>query len=194
LKDKDLAIRIQAASILSSMGPDAKGAVADLVDALKDEAISHIALRALRAIGPDAALAVPALIEVLQSDARPYVHLEAVLTLSNCGRQAQEAVPQLLKMIKTAERDHRPAIACALAKIGPTERELPAILDLIREAKSEGEHSALPNNLSDALTELGPDVCPSVAKLLKEKEPAVRRLTVDLLSGVPPARSAESWR
>jgi HEAT repeat protein len=66
LKHQDGNVRSGAASVLGEIGPAAKDAVPDLIEALKDRDMRPIAVGALGRIGPAAKDAVPALIEALK--------------------------------------------------------------------------------------------------------------------------------
>jgi len=70
LKKGDGAARQRAALAIGEMGPKAKAAVPDLVDALKDKSgrVRRFAAKALGQIGPKAKAAVPSLTEALKDD------------------------------------------------------------------------------------------------------------------------------
>lgn len=74
LRNRDPAVRKQAAEVLARMGSDAQPAVPDLIRLLddEDESIRKEAARTLGRIGPAAAAAVPALMRtLLQPDPLP---------------------------------------------------------------------------------------------------------------------------
>jgi hypothetical protein len=74
LKSTDIYIRRDAARALGEIGPEAKDAVPELVEALDDEDMDLIAVWALGRIGPAAIVAVPAIkrwLDKINSSCRP---------------------------------------------------------------------------------------------------------------------------
>ena len=105
-------MRAIAAGVLADIGPEAKGAVPDLIKALKSddaEARQEVVL-ALAAIGPDAKPAVADLMTLLKTDGK-VSRAAAAVALSEIG--AREAIP-LLKQTVTDKKD--PVLPLASAR------------------------------------------------------------------------------
>jgi HEAT repeat protein len=82
LKSTDINIRREAARALGEIGPEAKEAVPELIEALNDEDMDLIALCALGRIGPAARAAVPAMrrwLEKMHSSCRPLSYVRGQL-------------------------------------------------------------------------------------------------------------------
>jgi HEAT repeat protein len=130
LKDKKrVANRCMAASALGEMGAEAKGAVPDLIEALraKDVADPQAAnktrqsvMAGLARIGRDAKAAVPALIAFVQDQSMdPCVRRSAAEALGSMGPAAFSAKAALAKAVKDTDPGVRMAAAKALQGIGP---------------------------------------------------------------------------
>jgi HEAT repeat protein len=120
LNDRSPAVQAQGAFGLSRLGPDARDAVPDLIEALKkDSLVRQNAALALGKIGPDAREAVPALIEVL-GDPEWIIRRQAVLALGQIGADARAALPALQKLQKDSSKQVRDAAREALAMVGQT--------------------------------------------------------------------------
>jgi hypothetical protein len=82
LKSPDIDIRREAARALGEIGPGAKDAVPELIEALNDEDMDLIAVWAVGRIGPAAIAAVPALkrwLEKVHSSCRPLSYIRGQL-------------------------------------------------------------------------------------------------------------------
>src|SRR5262249_52728249 len=91
-----------AIDVLVAMGPDAKGAVPAIVQALKRHKETHV-VNALRQLAPHATtLALPAVREAL---AEPPLVVEAAIALQGLGVPAEEVVPHLLCRLDTCKED-----------------------------------------------------------------------------------------
>jgi HEAT repeat protein len=119
LNDPKPAVQAQGAFGLSQLGPEAREAVPDLIEALKkDSLVRQNAALALGQIGPDAREAVPALIEVL-GDSEWIIRRQAAIALGRIGPDARAALPALQRLLKDSERQVRDAAREAIAKVGP---------------------------------------------------------------------------
>ncbi len=117
-----------AARALGKVGPDARAAVAPLIDALTDPdaAVRSEAAEALGLIGPDAAPAVRALVRALDdSDRQVRDKAEGAL-----GQIGAAAVPALIEVAHRPDVDVRRQAIAALASAGPAAAA--AIPDMIR--------------------------------------------------------------
>jgi HEAT repeat protein len=118
LADKDARVRRAAAAALRDMGPDAKAAVAALIERLTKDAeprVRWLACEALGQIGPAAESAVPALTTALNNSALAAAAAEA---LGGIGPKAQAAAPTLVRLLTQVDRPLQRSFAGALARIG----------------------------------------------------------------------------
>ena len=102
LGDHDSNVRHYAAMALKEIGPQARTAVAALMDCLSDDnddLTQGGAAAALGAIGPEAKEAVPALIKLTQKK-DSWVPSSAVAALGGIGPEAKDAVPVLLELLE----------------------------------------------------------------------------------------------
>ncbi|MBI4324742.1 MAG: HEAT repeat domain-containing protein [Chloroflexi bacterium] len=109
--------RADAARGLEALGPAAEAAVPVLGKALRDadRSVASQAGVALGRIGPPA---VSELIGAL-SEADPMVRSLACSALGTIGPRAARAVPALVEIFKSTEKDHPQQASHALARIGP---------------------------------------------------------------------------
>ncbi len=132
----DRSVGWQAPFVLGEIGPQARGAIPALVEALKRERVPHplrappsVAL-ALGLIGP---AAVPDLIATLHDD-KASVRTGAAIALGFIGLPAKDAVPTLITLLKDKELEVREASALSLGAIGTETKEIiPALKELIRD-------------------------------------------------------------
>ena len=179
-------VRIYAAHALARMGADAEEAVPALARAIEDEnpAVAVRALLALKAVGPGAAVAVPALVAALEGDS-PALRVHAAAALVAANKQLRKAVPLLLMALNGSARELRPVAAAAVRALGP--ESAGAALPLVA-ALREG---AVREPAARALIRMGKTGVPEIADLLKEADPELRLLGVQILSQIgPPARAA----
>src|SRR5262249_49181215 len=99
LKDNEVFVRAEAASILAERGAKADAAVPALIAALADAIglVRSEAAKALGKIGPEAKPAVPELIKLLK-DPDEGVRWAAGHGLAGIGPEAKSAVPALLRL------------------------------------------------------------------------------------------------
>lgn len=172
LKSDDAEARQNAARVLGSMGPHAKGAVPDLSAALQDPetAVRYNAALALYKIGPDARSAVGALRTALK-DADPLVRMDVCLALCSIGPDARDAVPALMEAVQDENNNRRViTFTCtirqqaviALGKIGPDARDAVSLLTEVLDEPDIGMRCAAIR----ALGSIGPDAKAAVPKLL----------------------------
>lgn len=136
LNDKESRVGQAAAESLAEFGPEAKSAVAALLDAKK----GHVGLAAVRALksiepavlNPEGRKAVDALIEQLKNP-NEMERLDAVLKLRHIGPDAVAAIPGLLEVIKNKQKEDfvREAAASVLADLGPSAKQSVAALLVI---------------------------------------------------------------
>ena len=131
-------MRRNAADALGSIGTEAKAAVPDLVNALKNDKDAFVrssAASALGRLGTEAKAAVPDLVNSLK-DKDGDVRSRAAGALGNIGTEAKAAVPDLVNALKNDERASvRGSAADALGSIG-TEAKA-AVPDLVNSLKDD---------------------------------------------------------
>lgn len=138
-------IRAQAAEAFSTLGPEAKRAVPDLVAALSDasEDASRNAADALGRIGPAARDAVPALAKLLASPANS-LEVAAAQALGRIGSNSAPAVPGLIRNLSSPTPLVCASAASALGKIGgPATDACVALIALTRDADDYVRTSAV---------------------------------------------------
>jgi HEAT repeat protein len=131
--DKDVNARRAALDALANLvGPDDKGLVKDLLQALRggDEDTRRSAAMALGNIGgPEAAAAVGPLCDILRED-DPVSNGLAAAALGNLGADAAPAIPELARLLRDSDASTRRNASLALGRIG--RRSEPAVPELVR--------------------------------------------------------------
>jgi HEAT repeat protein len=136
LKDPDAQVRSSVASALGSIGPTAKDAVPDLVQALNDTnpQVRSNAASALEKMGTDAKDAVPDLIKALH-DQDAEVRSNVVTALGSMGTDAKLAIPDIVKVLKDDKDEWvRGSSVSALANIArESETLMPYLLLALKD-------------------------------------------------------------
>jgi HEAT repeat protein len=181
-------IRVEAATAIFAMGPNAADAVPKLIDGLQDSdpTIRGSFVTALSAVGPKSAKALPAMIQAL-NDPVPPVRYAACHAIGRLGKEASEAIPVLEK--KLLERDEILQIACAwaLVKIDPRRDGLAAEC---LEPLTRGLHLADPQARAEAATALGDmgsaaaPVTASLEQLARDPDEAVQKAAAEALKKI----------
>ena len=124
---------IRIIEVLGRLGPEARGAVPELVVALGDttETTREAAKDALRQIGRGA---VAPLIEALECEDAT-VRRHAASTLGEFGPDGRDAVPGLVEVLEDPSRGVRFASATAIGKIDPGDlgEAVPVLAEVLRE-------------------------------------------------------------
>lgn len=207
---KDKTKRDQAAWSLQYLVPEAEAALPTLIWALEDpdsfsdspNTIRVNLVRTIGTIGPAAEKAAPALVHALHKDPNWQVRAFAADALSKLGPAGAKHVPDLVRALKDEMDQVRGAAAEALGKLGPRSAEaVPHLLHTLKTSSlaktrasaafalhligMKGRKTAVPL-LAEALTDLDPQVCISVAIALgqigpdaAEALPLLRRLARD---------------
>jgi HEAT repeat protein len=187
LDDPDEEIRNLAVMVLANPGPGASAAVPALVDHLKegnDLRQRRAAAWALGRVGPAAKTAVPALRDLLTEGGDRELRTAAVQALGVLGPDARDAIPQMVRLLPEVDLRERQTIVWALSSIGTADTVGPALAEAARSLSDSGDADRmLTQALTDAFRKLGPGVSGEVAKLLKDRRTAVRRLAVMVLLG-----------
>jgi hypothetical protein len=195
LKADTYALRRAATYQLTSIGPEASGAIPVLAEMLGDgdPQTREAAAEALGAFGPAAAEAVPALIEAI-NDSDEYVQYEVIEALGNIGDS--QAVPALIEALHHSNDYARYVAAGALEKMGPA--AAPAIPDLIDGI--DDEFAQVGWTAVDALGAIGPEAdeaIPVLIKLLEDEDWSPHFPQADALesiSGQDFGENAAAWR
>jgi HEAT repeat protein len=135
-------IRAQAAASLGFIGPDAQNTIPALIAALGDKENTGVrvnAIGALNRIGGDSSVLVPVFTASLD-DPRSDVRDWAATGLGKFGRQAESAVPNLLKALSKPDEEARVLLGLekALETIGPTTNDASPVLVKLFSHPSEG--------------------------------------------------------
>ena len=185
-------LRGLAIQVLGRLGPKAKSAVPQIVDALVDsEDNFRLQLQTvIRQIGPDAAAATDELLRSLDSDSKE-MRIDALLALGNIGPGAYSAKHTVLPIMQNGEQDIEPIIAAwVIAKIAPTDEQsiakcVPVLVKGLSfddgRVQAEAAHALgllgpLAGDAADALDALAsdPGTAPGLRDIAKEAVDAVR--------------------
>jgi HEAT repeat protein len=138
LKDDDVFVRRFSAQALGAIGSEVKGTVPALTAALKDpnKRVIQAAVEALAKTGSEG---IKPLTELLKDKKQePPTRLKIVQALGNAGKDAREAVPVLIDVVKDGGKRNDPMIATlrteaatALGNIGPDAKEAVETLEQI---------------------------------------------------------------
>lgn len=219
LQDEDASVRAAAALALANKGnkgPDSKDlipykdAIPYLIYAAADDQNHSVRANAQWALGQLRRLITPYLVAVLKDKSAPFkVRGYATWALGKAGRNAKDAVPDLMDTLKNESVSMRYAIVCALGKIGQNAR---AHKNEDARIKAKRAISALINRLHRdvcidvrgaaawALGNIGPDVRRVVRALMQafsDKDGAVRAYAVEAVreagqSAVPELKALRS--
>jgi HEAT repeat protein len=204
-----------AAEVLSGtdLGGDKEGSIPILIDALKDGSPGtrmHVA-EVLGHMGPDAIESVPVLIEVLEGasvDSSLYFFevATALGKITGLGysdkasvyrrwweihsllvtKEAEEAVPTLIEILKGGDSDERRFAAEALGSLGAEAADaIPVLIEALND-----EDVDIRGASAKALGSIGPaakDAVPILVQLLADEEWRVVQRADDALAGIGPA-------
>jgi HEAT repeat protein len=134
LKDKDLYVRLAAASALGELGPQAAAATTPLEACLQDgdAGVRLVAAGALARVDPaQAEQCVRLLVAGLQRQ-DPSLRLYSVRALWKCGRP-KEAIPALVTALQAPDASVRNLAADVLGDFGPAAREAVPALRALRD-------------------------------------------------------------
>ena len=108
---------------MGQIGPQSKGAVEALIQALNDEsvAVQQKSIEALGKIGPSAEPAVPALVTALGNAP---LRSEAIDALGDIGTPAKTAIPALVELLNEESDKIREAVVEALGGIGESLQQI----------------------------------------------------------------------
>jgi HEAT repeat protein len=167
LKDKDNNLKSIVANALGQIGPDAKDAIPELAEGLKNQTEPYAISALTLALGKIGSASVPALRELLKGN-NVTIQGEAAGALKLIGPDAADAVPELIDVVK--KRKDATDIAGlqaidALGKIGPKAKD--AVPELTEALKDKTAHSPFRLRAAMALGNLGPSAKDAVPALVE---------------------------
>jgi len=183
LGHEDPTVRSHATYALSTIGPEAKEAVAVFVDALDDDndPVRNNYLSALRRIGSPAPAAVPLLIRLLE-DKNPSVCGSAALALGAVAPDNQPAMEAIIQMLDDPRNNPRRGAVLALGDFGTKANAAqPKVLALLQN----DEYSRVREAAVETLPKIAAaprDVIPAVVAALNDSDWSVRNSAVWSLS------------
>ena len=187
LKHQDSEVQIAGARALWTLGPEAKDAVAALMETLnssKDDQVRGAIVTTLGQIGAASKSAVPAILETMKiKEIRP----KAILALAKIGPEAKEAVPVLTANLE--DRDSRIMAIKALGEIG---KEAKVAVTKMTQLLAERDKD-LRLTILTALKEMGPaakEAVPAIGNCLDFKDKEVSLQALEVLGGLGPDAKA----
>ena len=133
IKDRDIAIRLEAIDALGKLKGDAKSAIPNLCGLLNEPLAMQIKWRALRTLSNIGVAAVPTLLQSLRNSDEQ-VRALAAKELSDFGDVIPSVVPALIDCLEDADIGVRVSAIESLAKIGSSaEVARPSLEQLLRD-------------------------------------------------------------
>jgi len=179
LLDNRLEVRCYVLHALGRMGPVAAGAVPAIAtsfeDTNNDRYVRHCAAEALGRIGPAAKAAEPVLLKALKSRDLTF-RVEAATALWKISRH-EAALPALLDVLRTGEKDSAYQAAMALLEFGPEARSaMPDLVAALKSSDSDVRRAAV-----KVIGTLGPGAAPPLARAIKDRSGVDLRAAADAL-------------
>jgi HEAT repeat protein len=165
LEDREWSVRWAAVRALANVGPEAKGVVRALTEALKDRAggiagVRSTAAVALRKFGPKAEEAVPALVKGLKAeDETGQFRMDAAEALWRIDKHPA-AIPALAETLRNKRLSDRILAASALGRIGSP--AVPALIKAVEDTDAYVRRAA-----AAALENVGPIGRPAIPALTR---------------------------
>lgn len=164
--------RLRAARVLSHFGAEAKDAVPDLIEMLRDAHSfeTSAAIEALGRIGPDAAPAVPLIIKQFVKEGCPLGWSPILRNVGTAFAPAgigESAVPALVEVLEGPNPKMRPCAVEALGLMGPRAKAaVPALIRALRSEKADRVPDDVLRRFAIlALGKIGPDAKDAVPAL-----------------------------
>lgn len=196
LKDSDSRVRRDAVTSLgriynlTTKGPEVRGVVLALIEALGDEdlEVRVSAASALGGIGPEARAGVPALVKLL-NDPSEAVRIQAANVLASfaglgeLGSETRDATYSLVVLLKDKSPSMRSSAANAIGAIGPEARTaIPNLMALLKDENPEVRRAA-----AFALAMMRQEAkaaIPSLLSLLNDEEAQVNFGAISALGNI----------
>jgi HEAT repeat protein len=140
-KEDDPNVRVVAVRTLGAIGPGAKAAVPVLNEVLDDE-VPGVAFAAVEALGRIGKSSVPVLVQRLKDED---LRMVAATVLGGMGADAVDAVPALLEMNASPDREARVEAMLAIANIGPAAKNAagPVLTRRLRDEQDDSRAGAI---------------------------------------------------
>jgi len=171
LEDPDVEVRRAACHAAARLGPAAAAAAPTLIDQLSFDRCRSAAIAALASIGN---ATVPPLLAVLNDPDRTNIHRATVEVLYHLGPRADDAVTNLVRLLKGDDRYMARDATRALGAIGPAARwSVPAIVAQMTEPDNDirtAFHMSL-----QAIGPAGSAAIRPLADLMEHEEAMVRQ-------------------
>ena len=187
-----LAVRQNAANVLSFWSAGCKFAVPALVAALKDEdwTVRQNVAGALGSVGREHPEVVPALVSALD-DEHQTVRGNAAASLGDIGPKAKDAIPTLLRALQDADAMVRVLSADALIRVQPSTASEAEVLPLLLKSLTDTNHYVRANAalalrnaalaLSDVQNKSASVVSALAERIQHDEDPFVRRTAAEAL-------------
>ena len=189
LKESDVQTRRRACTTLGSLGPVAKPAVFDLIDASSDgdDMVRMHAAGALGEIGIPATLVIPALAKALHDPAQTVRH-QALAQFAFSIPPTEAAVPDLKQLVEDKDRSIATLAQAALNSPHRQAKDRTAVYVTMLQMGSINDYALR------QLAQFGPEAAgtvPVVIPVLKHERPLYRYLAAEVLGAIGPgAREA----
>jgi HEAT repeat protein len=183
LESENPDVRKQAAYDLGVVGPDARDAIPALIKALGDEnaIVGGVAYSALVKIGP---AAIPLLVDAMD-DPNAAIRNGVVRTLDCFDKEAEIAVPRLIRALKEPDRFDIKYIMFALGDIGhPAKEAIPVLEEMLI---SENQPAEIKINAADTIYDITGEVdkaVPSIMSFLTDDNNEVRVMAIQVLGSI----------
>jgi HEAT repeat protein len=198
LKEASGEMRTAAIEALASLGPDAKGALGQLRELLKEKDVKQqlLILDALGAMQHEAKEAVPDVVALLKVGEEKERRAAAAFTLGNIGQEARLAIDALRGCLKDPDSFVRVFVARALLRIDTRDPALrkQSVLELAR-CLSDKEEPGVRAAAAQALGEVGEAVrtinravVETLSEMRRSREPQVREAAEFALGSINKGR------
>ena len=207
LRDKTVPTvqRGRAAYALRCFGPDAKAAVPDLLEAVRQNQFKTAAIEALIEIGAGTEVTVPYMVHVsFEKECVPANFMGTWIGSNEAKRSlvriGTPAVPTLLEVLNGKDLDKRACAIEVLGDMGPSAKDaVPALICAI-EGRNQGDDAQiLCDRAVVALAKIGPDARPAAPALMDLMENGSSRLwdyvvvALDRMGCSPARKLAEAF-
>lgn len=199
LRDPEPKVRVGAAWALGELGPKARDAVPDLLEALKDRSIANLAQYALARIGKPA---IPALVKLMKdednamrdpADLHSQLCSHAFYALREMGPEAKAVIPDLIELIKVPKFG-RAGFIEFLGDFGSDAKDaIPLLSDILLEGRLEptGRDNFERWKAATTLGQIGRLGVPALLRALRESDDQGRYwAAVGLCEAGPEAEAA----